>query len=364
MPGKGRGLFTPNGVRIGRSGLYYGPLSDVSFVLSTVKTLRIAPPLDTSPAATVEDISVISDLIDLPLNDRPGLDPIGVINLAYEIPHNARDLILCVLERRDLLLSFLAETQVLATATDPLNEFVTSESLSLLHSVLALAYLYDFGEHRRTSCQESRAKASRYFEISTGLNTVGHASGETSLATSLCNSIYLMAISRNSLAYSYISSACSSVMRLGLMSDHDLPEELPAQTRSLRSRLLATSLCLDMIGSIILDLPPSFRADIAPPSKMLGLARRAEDVDDLPTAVLLRQAALLAIPLSVRNDPGPRHYENEDDHQTRLFRHALHDFQKLASEAAPLMAKLADSEQLQRSVIQAGCLHASSPESH
>jgi hypothetical protein len=343
--GTEQGLFIPGGIRIGNTNSYYGPLSDVSFVLRTVETLQVIPASSTG-TPIVRDIAAVSDLIDRSPTQSRHLDPSRVNRSVFDMPSNARDLVRVLLDRQDLMLSFIAETDIASWARESHGELVAHGDIALLHAILALAYLYNVNSHIGDQCSEATQLATEHFEISVQLNTSSDLCDESSLATTICVALFQLALSRQPQAYSLIGSASSTALRLGLLSDNDRSDTVPTDSYKLRSRLVATILCLDTVGAIILDLPPFLRTDLMPFSRISSFAQRAERSDDLHTAALFRQAALLAIPVSIRVQPGAMMLSDDEERQAQLFKNAVHDFQKWATESTPLLAKLAEDQRL------------------
>jgi hypothetical protein len=274
----------------------------------------------------------------------------------FDIPPNAQDLVRALLERQDLMLSFIAETDIASWASESHGELVAQGEIALLHAILALAYLYNVNSHMGDQCSEATQLATEHFEISVQLNTSSDLCDESTLATTVCGALFQLALSRQPQAYSLIGSASSTAMRLGLFSDNNRSDTVPTDSYKLRSRLVATVLCLDMVGAIILDLPPFLRTDLMPFSRISSFAQRAERNDDLHTAALFRQAALLAIPVSIRVQPGAIMFSDDEERQAQLFKNAVHDFQKWATESAPLLAKLAEVQRLQWYVTHCGII--------
>jgi hypothetical protein len=252
------------------------------------------------------------------------------------------------------MLSFIAETDVATWARDSHGELVTQGDIALLHAILALAYLYNVNSHMGDQCREAVQMAAEHYEISVQLSTLSDSCDESFLATTICGALFQLALSHQPQAYSLIGSASSTALRLGLLSDSDRFESSPTNSPKLHSRLVATVLCLDMVGAIILDLPPFLRTDLMPFSRISSFAQRAENSDDFHTAALFRQAALLAIPISIRSQPGAMMFNNEGERQAQLFKRAVHDFQKWATESASLLAKLAEDQRLQWYVMHSG----------
>lgn len=348
-----QGLLIPGGVRIGNTKSYYGPLSDVSFVLRTIETLQVIPSPSTG-TPIIRDIAAISDLIDRSNTHLRRLDPSGMNGSVSGIPPNAQDLVRALLERQDLMLSFIAETNIAAWARDLGGELIVHGDVALLHAILSLAYSYNVSSHMGDQCSEAIRMATEHFEISVQLSTASDSCDESSLATTMCGALFQLALSRQPQAYSLIGSASSTAMRLGLLSDSYRSDTVPNDSYKLRSRLVATVLCLDMVGAIILDLPPSLRTDLMPFSRISFFAQQSERIDDLHTAALFRQAALLAIPMTIRVQPGVMMLSDEEERQAQLFKNAVHDFQKWAIDSAPLLAKLAEDRRLQWYVMLCG----------
>jgi hypothetical protein len=348
--------FLKRGVRAGRSKLYYGPFSDVSFILKTVELLQVEapdPPANFTPPA-VQQHSLISDLIDRPLpSQHSALGNVKPTSPTNDLPPHVGALIDTVLARDDLLLSFLEESELRILVSDYGHGSLHSINRSLLHLVVALGYMYDNTSHVGSTCDRIMDDAIKHFEIGTSLISFENVMDAKSLQCLLCATYFLLSQGRNAKAHSFIGSACSLAFRLDLLSDMalsnfgDPPPPLQMQQKQ-KMRLFASVLCLDTMVSIIVGLPNFLRQDVTPASQVSDLARQAEADDDLLTAALLRQSALLAIPLSIRHKPEVSSHSQSEASQAKLFRDAWQHCQRWRGEVATLMTRLANAENCQR----------------
>lgn len=313
---------------------FYGSYSDVSFILRTIELLEIAP--SDSPD---QRLSTLSDLFSRPLNHYPVSLELGAA--IHDVPDNAAALLDAVFARGDLILCFLTEEPLRKVAMDPGSASVSPSSLHLLHLVLALGYLYSFGEHGGDLCEGALRQATKHFCIGITAAMPGQAQDFTSLQTILCAIAFLFSGYRTATAHSLIGAACSSALRLGLLSTTSLATGATAGDRRTTTRLLSAVLTVDMLGSLILDLQPFIHRDSIPHARLVELAVQAEAEGDLPTAAMLRQCSLLAIPLSIRDRATDSRADDQSDgNSIRLFQSTLDESQRWRTDVSPLMAKL------------------------
>jgi hypothetical protein len=311
------------------------------------------PPANFTPPA-VQQHSLISDLIDRPLpSQHSALGNVKPTSPTNDLPPHVGALIDTVLARDDLLLSFLEESELRILVSDYGHGSLHSINRSLLHLVVALGYMYDNTSHVGSTCDRIMDDAIKHFEIGTSLISFENVMDAKSLQCLLCATYFLLSQGRNAKAHSFIGSACSLAFRLDLLSDMalsnfgDPPPPLQMQQKQ-KMRLFASVLCLDTMVSIIVGLPNFLRQDVTPASQVSDLARQAEADDDLLTAALLRQSALLAIPLSIRHKPEVSSHSQSEASQAKLFRDAWQHCQRWRGEVATLMTRLANAENCQR----------------
>lgn len=329
LKGHGRFVEREDGVAC-----FYGAYSDVSFLLRTIELLEISP-----SDSQDQRLNIISDLVSRPL--RPPLDSSPDPGLAaHGVPENAATLLDAVFARGDLMLCFLSEEDLRDAAANPEG---ASSGIPLLHMVLALGYLYTSKDQGQDAGEESLQEANKHFRL--GMSALpGLAQDLTSLQTVLCAIIFLFSGYRTAMAHPLIGTACSSALRLGLLSPfrvspgHD-SEDPDARKRT---RLLAAVLSVDMLGSLMLDLPPFLHHHgLVPQARLVELAVEVEARGDLHTAALLRQSFVLAIPLSIRNHTTSSAGDQPaDDRNIRLFQNAHEECQRWKTDASSLMTKL------------------------
>lgn len=314
---------------------FYGAYSDISFILRTMELLKLGP-----AESQDERLSIMSNLLSRPLTRLP--DNMDLMSSAYDVPEDAGSLLAAVFDRADLMLCFLTEQPLREAAADPRGPLVSRHSLQLLHVVLALGYLYSSQQHGGDLCGSALQQATKHFHIGMTAGIPGLAQDLTSLQTVLCGIVFLFSSYRTSMAHSLIGTACSLALRLGLLSGSCLLSNGSPEDRKVRVRLLGAVLTVDMLGSIILDLPPFMHHDSVPHSLLLELAVGTETEGDLRSAAILRQCSLLAIPLSIRTHRTRSYTDGQPgEANIRLFQRAVEDCQRWRRDVSPLMAKLA-----------------------
>jgi hypothetical protein len=313
---------------------FYGAYSDMSFILRTMELLEVGP-----SEGQDQRLCIISNLLSRPLHHRP--DSLELSAAVYDVPDNTAALLDAVFARGDLMLCFLTEQPLRATAANPRSASISGDHLQLLHMVIALGYLYSFREHGVGLCEEALRQATKHFCIGMTAGLAGLAQDLTSIQTVLCAIVFLFSGYRTGMAHALIGMACSSALRLGLLSASSIASGASADDRRTRTRILAAVLTVDMLGSMILDLSPFIHRESVPHARLVELAVQAEAEGDLLTASLLRQCSLLAVPLSIRSHAtGSRVDDQPEGSSIRLFQSALDECQRWKRHASPLMAKL------------------------
>ena len=273
---------------------YYGPYSDVSFILRTIELLDRGP-----TASQYHQLCVISDMLGRPLQYQTSAT--NWRQVACELPEDALDVLGAVFSRGDLMLRFLPEQQLINAVVDLGTTPIPDDLLSVLHVALAIGYLYNTKLHRARSCEDALERATNHFRLGMDLATLSQTQNLTSLQATLCAVSFLLSSHRCTIAHPLLGSACSSALRLGLLSTTHRRPEVTADERRMRTRLLATVLSYDVLQSLSLDLPTFIRRGQVLQSRLVELALEAEAEGDLVTAALLRQSCLLAIPLTTRS---------------------------------------------------------------
>lgn len=313
---------------------FYGAYSDISFILRTMELLKLGP-----PESQNQWLCIMSDLLSRPLHPCPESLDFGAS--IYDLPMDADALLDAVFTRGDLMLCFLVQQPLRDAAVDPQSTSISKSYIQLLHLVLALGYLYSFREHGGDLCDDAVRKATKHFHICMTMGLPGFAQDLVTLQSVLCAVIFLFSGYRTAMAHSLIGTACSSALRLGLLSPSYLDSATSAEEQKTRMRLVGVVLATDMLGSLILDLPPFIHHESIPHSRLLELAVRAEAEGDLRTAALLRQSSLLAIPLSTRKHGAGHIIDDQfDAGNIRAFQKAIDECQHWRRDASPLIAKL------------------------
>lgn len=314
---------------------FYGAYSDISFILRTMELLKLGP-----SESQDQRLCIMSDLLSRPLAPLP--DSLNPASSLCDMPEDAGSLVSAVMERGDLMLCFLTEEPLREAIVDPGSPSVSRHTMQLLHLVLALGCLYKSQHHGGDLCEAALQRATQHFNMGMTAGVPGLAQDLTSLQTVLCAIIFLFSGYRTSMAHSLIGTACSLALRLGLLSSSCLLSNGSAQDRKARAKLLAVVLTVDMLGSMILDLPPFIHWDSVPHAALLELAMEAEAEGDLRTAAISRQCSLLAIPLSSRTHRAIHQSDGPpEEGNIRLFQQAVEDCQRWRRDVSPLMVKLA-----------------------
>lgn len=315
---------------------FYGAYSDISFILRTIELLETRPSSDSQD----QRLRDICNLFSRPLQVQP--DSLDSNLSIYDVPDNATKLLDAVFSRGNLMLCFLVEKPLRDAAADPRNRSTPRNRLQLLHLVLALGYLYSPEEHGGHQCEDALRQATKHFCTGMMAGMAGLGQDLTSVQTLLCAIVFLFSGYRTSMAHSLIGTVCSSALRLGLLFTPSVASDATGDVETMRIRLLAAVLVADMLGSMILDLPPFVHRDTIPRARLLELATEAEARDDLLTAALLRQCSLLLVPLSARTHAvgGSAANGQAEASSIRLFLKALDECQRWKRDASPLMSKL------------------------
>ncbi|KAG9258894.1 uncharacterized protein F5Z01DRAFT_8099 [Emericellopsis atlantica] len=277
---------------------FHGAYSDVSFIAGSIELLETQP---SDAHGSKSRLDFISNLLSRPL-------PSHFADKTYEsVEPQDQALVDALLDGGDLMICFLQEeclrdiTKHTHLPTTPPSEAERS-TLSLIHFVLALGYQNDARQHRAQGCDDSVQKATQHFFIGMALAEPGlFAQDLTSLSALLSAIVFLLSTYRTSMVHSLIGAACSAALRLGLFSTSCSPPDGTVLGDSrVRTRLLAGVLFVDMLASLVLDLPTFIHPNQLPRARLEELATEAENNGDVHTAALLKSATLLSIPLSLR----------------------------------------------------------------
>ncbi|KAI6785477.1 uncharacterized protein J7T54_007120 [Emericellopsis cladophorae] len=274
---------------------FHGAYSDVSFIAGSIELLETQP---SDAHGSKSRLDFISSLLSRPLQSH-------LVDRTYE--QQDQSLVDALLDGGDLMICFLQEeclrdiAQHTHVPNTPRSEAERS-TLCLIHFVLALGYQNDARQHRAQGCDDSVQKATQHFSVGIALAEPGlFAQDLTSLSALLGAIVFLLSSYRTSMAHSLIGAACSAALRLGLLSTSCSPPDGTVLGDSrVRTRLLAGVLVVDMLASLVLDLPTFIHPNQLPRARLEELATEAENSEDVHTAALLKSATLLSIPLSLR----------------------------------------------------------------
>ncbi|KAL2397858.1 hypothetical protein ABEF93_005699 [Exophiala dermatitidis] len=266
-------MLTPSGniiVTRSQKSNFYGPGSGASFILRTLELFR--KPIDDDSFVT-EAQEVVNNLFD-----KPAPSP-GVLPLQHTHPPShpnqttALRLLDAVFTKYHALIQFLHESDfrdmVRRLYSEPLlwASPSTGRFMPLFHSVLALGFHLDIESRNSHGCQFTDTEALKNFQLASRDVDVGQCSDLISLQTILCLVVFLLSTSSLTAAHTYLGMACSLAWRLGLHKDDHKLLYTQAQ-RSTRSRVLLGVLQLDMLVSLVLDIPPTMNHDSVDPGAM------------------------------------------------------------------------------------------------
>ncbi|KAL2402319.1 hypothetical protein ABEF95_013332 [Exophiala dermatitidis] len=252
---------------------FYGPGSGASFILRTLELFR--KPADEDSSAT-EAQEVVNNLFD-----KPAPSP-SVLSLQHTHPPGhpnqatALRLLDAVFTKYHALIQFLHESDfrdmVRRLYGEPLlwASPSTGRFMPLFHSVLALGFHLDIEARNSHGCQftdTEAMKSLKNFQLANRDVELGQCSDLISLQTILCLVVFLLSTSSLTAAHTYLGVACSLALRLGLHKDDHKLLYTQAQ-RSMRSRVLLGVLQLDMLVSLVLDIPPTMNHDSVDPGAM------------------------------------------------------------------------------------------------
>jgi hypothetical protein len=137
-------------------------------------------------------------------------------------------------------------------------------------------------------------------------------------------------------------------LRLGLIVK-GIPSHPDPEKRTERIKAMSTLLALDMLLSLILDVPPFVSRDVVDEEALVTLAQNFESDRDLQTAAMLRQVCLLLVPTSIRglstraSDTSAEGKSDAEMEDIRLLEKAHSGFRRWKRDVAPLMTALGPS---------------------
>jgi hypothetical protein len=138
-------------------------------------------------------------------------------------------------------------------------------------------------------------------------------------------------------------------LRLGLFAK-GMASKLEPDKRTVRVQAMAGLLSVDMLLSLILDVPMSLGRDSIDEAGIVQLAQDFERDNDLRTAAMLRQVCLLFVPISIRERTrrAPASAEGETDavmEDIRLLETAHAGFRRWKRDVSSLLTSLGSSEE-------------------
>lgn len=274
---------------------FYGAFSDVSFLLRTIEILRKTP-----PASQEEEFHTLSGFFNNPLPPSALSGPDSRLD---ELPGDATERLDTILSMPNLLLSFLTVQQLgeVLAEIQTRGRATSDHSLALFHLALALGHAVDFRRHQEAGCSSSTELSMRHFQLGMSLLLPIQMDSLTALEALMCAISFLLYTARLPTAHSLISTAWSLAVRLGLFTQDVGCVGCGEAEKRRRTRLLCAVAAVDMLASIILDLPPCVKENAIPESRLREWATEAELKSDLRTSAMLRQVFLLSVPNRIRN---------------------------------------------------------------
>lgn len=240
----------------------YGPLSETAFILRTLEIFNL------NRAGVRQALLPILGIFDLPF--PTATEPNWSINLPRlslpwtpnNLPNrdDATRLLDSVFKRTHPFLDFLHEPSFHNMVTilygqSSEQDDTRTQFLPLFHQAIALGYLMDRDWHRQRGCQFAVDRAILHFKAGQNLLDTTQLDSLMSLQALLCSAIFLISTSRISRAYTFLSLASSTAMRLGLHCDVTAKPDIAWQERSLRIAAFISLARLDLYASLVLDLP-------------------------------------------------------------------------------------------------------------
>lgn len=222
------------------------------------------------------------------------------------------------------------------------TEPVSSPAGSLQQLTVALGLMFDYQRHRQEGCDLTQQLADAQLQPVTRSLVPITVDSLSSLQCLLCLTVFFFSTSRITAAHAIISTACASAARLGLLARNFGSSDADPGERAPRLRTLAVLISLDMLTSLILDLPPNLSTDIIRDVRITERMAEAESQSDVITSAMLRQVLLLAIPMSIRSQSQRESAADRgaDMDDIRLLETAHNEFRRWKREVSPLLTSL------------------------
>lgn len=316
---------------------FYGAFSDLSFALRTIELFR-------QNAASDEqaELDNLRKAFAKPFESRG-----GVLQPESPLPNDEPASLLSRFDAPHLLLSFIPR-QKLKDSTSP--AFGSTMLMPLLRFALSFQHLTDYRKHQIYTCHGVQDRAcSNFHEGIASILPVDQDSLVT-VQSLLCAANILLLMGRITAAHSIISTAASMALRLGLFVK-DMALSFDGYIRTERIQALATVLALDMLLSLILDIPTCLPRDVMDDANLTALAQDFESDRDLRTAAMLRQVCLLTVPISIRDRTrrtSAATAEGESDavmEDIRLLETAHAGFRRWKRDVSSLLTSLGPSKE-------------------
>lgn len=279
LAGYDRTLTLPSGETC-----YYGAFSDLSFALRIIELFRQGP----APGGHAE-FNSIRGAFTKPTQRSPEAAP-----SVSPFPDQIMNSHVASPAAQHLMLSFVShQRQGESVIEPPLSDD------ALRRISLALQELTDFRQHQTLGCETVTNQANS--QIHQGLAALLPIDHDTlaSLQALLCAASFMLTSGHMNAAHSLISTASSLARRIGLFVKATTSAESPRRVEHLQA--LATLMTLDLLTSLILDIPPAVRTDVVNDRYLSETAQEFESQNDMRTAAMLRQVCLLLVPRSIRD---------------------------------------------------------------
>ena len=262
---------------------FYGAFSDISFALRTIELFR---------ASSAVHVDGGFDKLHEAFARPPDTKPTSMQH-AFALGHGSYP---PDFDTAHLLQSFVSHQQLqnIAAHFSP-----PDDEAALLRVCVALQSLTNFAAHKTENCQEM-VQFARY-DFQHAINTLLPVQRDSfaSLQALLCAATFTLYNGRVNTAHSLTSTAVSLALRLGLLTKGMAVINPQRSTDTVRT--LSTLMSMDMLTSLILDLPPWLPGSAVDNAGILTLAQEFETDGDLRTAAMLRQVCLLVVPMTLRD---------------------------------------------------------------
>jgi hypothetical protein len=258
--------------------VYYGPLSELSFILRTLELFRLAQ------HDTAETLNTLTNMFEvLPLSAGLSRSQTDVVpgdgrrestpvdasdrNLLFYLPEEslAVELIDALFGPAHSSLSFLHEGHFKVMvhqvyAGDQLDRNAIQRVSPLLLQAIALGFLYCRSQHQLRGCTEVLAEAVNYHKEGQKLLDFTRCDNLVAIQALLCSIVFLMSTSNLAAAHSLIGIAYSSALQLGL-NRIDASADVTDEHR-MKITIFATIIKIDMQISLLIDVPSMVPEDL------------------------------------------------------------------------------------------------------